>query len=220
MATPNFPSNSNHSKKEPENTPPARPKIGKVVDHEVTQQVTLGSKFKMAFFGDDIKDVGSHVFWEVIIPFAKNTIVDVINEATNRTFYGSSGNVRSRSTSGGGRSASYVSYGRMAAGGRENRPGPNGPAAQAAAQYVNRDDDSFNNLVFDTRGDAENVLETLRDYLEKYGAVRRSDLLDSVGHTGSFVDEKWGWFDLTRAAVTRARSGKFLLDLPDAVEIH
>ena len=73
---------------------------------------------------------------------------------------------------------------------------------------------------FNTRGEGEMVLESLRAYLEKHGAVSRYEMLGVANITGDFTDNKWGWNDLSDARVTRTRQGTYMLDMPVAYEIQ
>lgn len=76
----------------------------------------------------------------------------------------------------------------------------------------------FDEIVLETRGDAEIVIEKLRDTLAQYDVVTVADLYDLVGITGSFTDNKWGWYNLRDARVSPVRGG-YLLDLPGTTAI-
>lgn len=215
-----FPGNS-HNVNEPEKeVQPKKPKIQSVgTGKAVEQEPTFGHKFRTAFFGDSIHDVKEHLIWDVGVPFLKNAFVDLINEGSNRLFYGSSPN-RPRGAAGVTSRGSYTPYGAVSTGrNAEQRPGPNGPAARQA-RFRDRDTEAQRSVEFNTRGEGEMALESLRAYLEQYGAVSRYEMLDVANITGDFTDNKWGWNDLSDARVTRTRQGTYVLDMPVAYEIQ
>lgn len=78
---------------------------------------------------------------------------------------------------------------------------------------------NFDEIILETRMEAEEVIERMAEYVERYDQASVSDLYQLVGVTGSFADEKWGWKDLRAASVTRVRNGGYLLDLPRPIEL-
>lgn len=213
MEIPNYPSNRNS--REPEK--PKRPEIGKVTEGQaIERKQPFGRRLTDAIFAENVNDVGEYLFWDLAIPFIKNALIDAISEGANRMFNGSVRSTQSSSPARRAARASYTSYSRVSANQPERRPGP----SNEALSYRNADDSLYQDVVLPTRGDAERTIESLRAYLEQYGSVTRSDLMQAVGLTPNFVDEKWGWYDLSSAMATRTRSGGYKLDLPDAVEIE
>lgn len=77
---------------------------------------------------------------------------------------------------------------------------------------------SMGDIILETRQDAENVLYSLFDALEQYGAVRVADLTELLGETGPFTDNYWGWEDLSGADIKRVREG-YLLVLPRPIDL-
>lgn len=68
-------------------------------------------------------------------------------------------------------------------------------------------------LIFDTRDDADTVLETLFEYLEDYHRVTVKDLYTLADMPTDYTMNDWGWYDLSSAKVIRVEEG-FLLDMP------
>lgn len=75
---------------------------------------------------------------------------------------------------------------------------------------------SYNNIIFDSREDAEDVLDGLQQILDKYNNVSIGDFNDITGIIGSFTDHKYGWKDLSGASVTRSLDG-YVLNLPRVI---
>lgn len=73
----------------------------------------------------------------------------------------------------------------------------------------------FDEIVIQTRTEAEDVIDRMYDLLSRDGMVTVSDLYELTGIQSSHTDQKWGWTQLRGAKVARLRSGGFLLDLPE-----
>jgi hypothetical protein len=71
----------------------------------------------------------------------------------------------------------------------------------------------FDEVVLESRGEAEEVLSNLVDSIIDYGQATVADFYDLVGIATNFVDGKWGWTDLRNASVSRVRGG-YLINLP------
>jgi hypothetical protein len=204
----NYPSNSH---KERDITPDkaVEKNIEKVISGTVVQRKkSWTSRIKETFVGDDARSVGSYILMEVLIPAAKTMISDAASQGVERMLFG---DARPRSSS--SRSSNYTSYNRMYSGAKDNyRDEPRKISQRARATH------DFGEVVLDSRGEAEGVLERLIEIVDKYDVATVSDLYDLVGITGSFPDDKWGWGDLRGASVRRVRDG-YLLDLPNTMPI-
>lgn len=79
---------------------------------------------------------------------------------------------------------------------------------QARAQH------NFDEIVLQSRTEAEEVVDRLFEVVSRYGSASVADLYELVGLSSTHTDNKWGWDDLQGAGVSRVRGG-FLLDLPE-----
>ena len=77
---------------------------------------------------------------------------------------------------------------------------------------------NFDDIILETRWEAEEVLSHMIDLIENYGVASVADLYELVGITGSFTDNKYGWTNLSSATVSRVRDG-YLINLPNAQPI-
>lgn len=93
-------------------------------------------------------------------------------------------------------------------------------ATQAILKAMHSKDDVVRDdaLVFESRGDAEQVLDSLDELIETYGIVSVADLYDLVGLKSSFNDTRFGWTSFDSAVVVRGRYG-YLLKLPKAIPL-
>lgn len=79
----------------------------------------------------------------------------------------------------------------------------------------------YKEFPFDSREDAEEVRNDLKDILRQYEVVSVADFYrhELVNLDYSHADEKFGWEDLGAAYVSKGRGGKYYLNLPKAREI-
>jgi hypothetical protein len=204
----NYPANSKASKPDPKNIEQVT--TGKVM----RKKKGLGKRFHEVFIGGDANNVWNYIAFDILIPAAKDTVSDAISQGIDRMLFGESNRYaqRRRGSRGGGNSG-YVSYNRYAP--TTTRP---------MHRYDQRDDrrqlstrsratHDFDDIILETRVEAEEVLERMFDLINRYEVVTVSDFYDLVGITGNFTDEKYGWTDIRGAGVTRVKQG-YLLDLP------
>lgn len=83
-------------------------------------------------------------------------------------------------------------------------------------RHVRKSRMDFREIVFESRGDAEEVLSGLSDIIKEYRQTSVADLYDLCNITSSFADNKYGWEDLSGASVRRTTDG-YILDLPKAI---
>lgn len=193
--------NSHRSKETPAIT---EKKVEKVVRGAVKTRKKNGlEKAKGVIFSEDAANIKSYVVMDVLIPALKKAISDVVTNGIEILLYGESGRTRRNSPSG---SISYRNfYDRRDDGPRRlNAPVRNG--------Y------DLNDIVLETRGEAEDVLARMDELVEQYGVVSVADLYDLVGITGNYTDNKYGWTNIRNAEPIRVRDG-YLLKLPKVTTI-
>jgi hypothetical protein len=219
-----FPSNSHKDKAEGNIKKEETKKIEKVVTGSVIQKKkSLGKKFMETFIGEDIKNVKSYVIFDVVIPAAKDTISDIVQGITD-TIQGSIevslfGETRRRSSrSSRDRGGSYVSYNSYSSRDRDRDRDRRDDRRDRDVSSRNRARHNFDDIILETRGDAEEVRSNLVDLIEDYGQASVSDLYDLVGVTGNFTDDKWGWDNLASSSVSRVRDG-YVLNLPKPIPL-
>lgn len=196
----NFPVNTNTEKIETESKEVEQIAQGR------RKPKAASSKFRDVFIGEDARSVAAYVFEDVIIPATKNLINDMVTQGIERLLFGE---YRGRTVSS---RSSYTSYSRPTRFAREEeRPYRNRTARQ-------RNSHDFDDIVLDTRAEAEGVLDRLEQLVVKYGQATISDYYSLVGVSGSYSDVKWGWTNLRSADVRRVRDG-YILVLPRPEEI-
>lgn len=209
----NYPSNRRTEKRETaEKKIPEDKKVEKVVNGKVRKQKrSLRKKMAETFLEDDTKSVGSYVFHDILIPAAKDLISDIVGGGVEMLLFGErrSGSRSRGSSIRPNNNRSFTSYGSYyGPSNKDNRPAGRDMSRTARARH------DFDEIILDTRGEAEEVLSHLVDLTVDYGQASVSDLYDLVGVTSAFTDEKYGWTDLRGASISRARGGGYLLNLP------
>lgn len=196
-----FPPNSDKSKR-PE---PEEKKVEQVTTSPaIRRKRGLGKRFRDIFLGGDAKTALQHGYYEVVVPSAKEMIVDFGRDTLERLVFGQSRRQRSAPPSG---PAGYTNYTRYA-------PSQHPPRPQRGMSPRGRGQHDFDEIVLETRQEAEDVIDRLYDLVGNYGSASVADLYAMVGIQSTHTDVKWGWEDLRGAGVSRVRGG-YLLDLPN-----
>lgn len=215
-----FPSNSKTKRVEQRaaiNETPTRKVEKIIVGTAKTQKRTFGKKLASIFLEDDTKSVGSYIFHDVLIPAGKSMICDIVGWGgfAEMMLFGDRRSGRTNSSSSirrdGGRSV--VNYG-----GFSNQQPLRGNMRDARdttrdMSKIGRARHDFDEIVLETRGEAEDVKALLIDLTIDYGMASVADLYDAVGITPAFTDNKYGWTELRGITVSRVRSG-YLINLP------
>ena len=78
----------------------------------------------------------------------------------------------------------------------------------------------IDDIILDTYGDCEAVLDEMSELIEQYGMVSVNDLYDLLGTTSTrHTDSKYGWTSLRTAKIVPMR-GAFMLKLPRVVPLN
>lgn len=200
-----YKSNSNKSKTEAVKQVEEK-RVEKVVTGKVVTKKRSGfSKFAGEFISEDAKNIKSYVIGDVLIPAFKKAISDIITDGIDIILYG--GNGRSRSGRSNADRVSYRSY-------YDDRR----PSDRLTTSRYSSNSYSYDDIILDSRGEAEEVLARMDELMDTYGLVRVADLKDLVGITGSYTDNKYGWTNIRNAEIVHVRDG-WMIKMPRAVAI-
>lgn len=156
------------------------------------------NKLVDTFISEDAQNIKSYILMDVLVPAIKKAISDIVTDGISMLLYGDTSHGSKRSSS----VTSYVSYNRYSD--RDRRD-----------DRVTRTGYSYDDIVLNTRGEAEEVLDAMDGMLETYGVVSVADMYDLVGITCNYTDNKYGWTNLRNAEPVRVRDG-YMLKLPKA----
>lgn len=168
-----------------------------IVGKAKVKKKTEMSKFKDIFISEDASNVKSYVLMDVLIPAIKKAVSDIVTNGIDMILYGGTGGKRKRSD------FERVSY-RNCYDQRDDRPIGRG---RTRTGY------SYDDVILDSRGEAEEVLSRMDELIDQYGEVSVGDLYDLVGITGNYTDQRYGWKDIRNATPMRVREG-YMLKLP------
>lgn len=144
--------NSNKYKEEQALVNKEEKKIEKVVTGKViTKKEGFFSKMFRGLISEDAKDVKSYVFGDVLIPAIKKAISDIVSDGIDIILYGESNGKKRRSPA---ERVSYRSYYDRSSDYR--RPSP------VYSDY------SYDNIILETRGEAEEVLTRMDELIDTY----------------------------------------------------
>jgi len=195
--------NSHKSKEDQKGSIPEK-KVEKVIAGTVkSKKKSEIQKFTDVFISEDINNVKSYILLDVLIPAIKKAISDIVTNGIDMILYGETGKTKSNST------ASKVSY-------RSYYDGRNGRRDYSAVRT--KISYNYDDIIFDNRGEAEDVLSRMDELISTYGLVSVADLYDLVGITGNYTDNKYGWTNIRSASVIRVRDG-YMLKLPKALPL-
>lgn len=211
--------NSHKGKDEPVREPPPEKKLVKIVTGEVIQRKKpFGHKFKAIFFGGEFREVVSYVTYDVVLPGARDMFFDTIRNGAHRMIYGTRGSYSGRRNAVPVRS--QVQYNNPVRRFSDPRMPPTitGRLPDQPPTGFRPNRREVNEIILESREEADHVLETMVNCVEMYGVVSLADLYELTGQEQATIDQKWGWNYLTSATVKQVRDG-YLLELPPLEEL-
>lgn len=198
----NYPSNSHASKRLQQEDASKEKHVKKVI--KGTAKVKKKGEIRKAadsFITEDIRSVGSYVLIDVIVPAIKNTIVNVVKDGIEMIFFGEARRSDRKAP------GSYVSYSRYS--------DPRDTRRREELRSASRFD--YDDIIFETRGDAEAVLDEMGNMIEQYDFVSIGDMYDIAELTPPpYTSTKYGWTSIRYAEIKRTRDGCYIIDMPKA----
>lgn len=162
-------------------------------------------KFADVFISEDVGNVKSYILMDVLVPAIKKAISDIVTNGIDMILYGETGRTRK------GSSGTKVSYGKYYD--RE-------PDRRRERSVPSRSGYDYDDIIFETRGDAEKVLDSMNDIISQYGVVSVLDLYDLADvSTDNYAANKYGWTDISGCKAIRVRDG-YILKLPRALPLN
>ena len=197
---------NSHKYKEEQKKALEEKKIKKVVSGNVkTKKKNEIRKFTDVFISEDITSVKSYIFTDILVPSIKKAISDIVTSGIDMILYGEAGNRNKKRSSVG-----YVSYNNFS-----DKKDP--------VRHESKSRFDYNDLVFESRAEAEAVREQMENIIEGYGFVTIADMYDMVDMTAPFTSNKYGWTNIRNAEIARVRDGNgygYIIKLPRAMAIN
>ena len=199
----NLPSNSHKSKEEQQ----TRQKKEKVATGKVTlKKKSLLRRVFSGLIEDDAKSIGDYIIEDVLQPTLKKTCLSIITGSAERIFGVSarSSNQQFLKKS----NASYTSYSSVSKSNNE-------PKVRSSSRY------DFDDIIFENRGDAEDVKDAITALIEgQYKVATVADLYDLIGiEETEFTDNNYGWTNPKNFSVSFTNGG-YRLNVPNPIPLR
>lgn len=164
----------------------------KIVKASVRRRKSSGfKKIANILLAEDIEDAKTQLVSDVIIPAIRQALHDIFDRGSNLMFLGF-----------------------------ENRSGKSKASKVSYRDYYDNDKKSperykpqsrtleYNDVIFDSKSEAEEVLFSMDELIEMYGSASVSDYYEFVGMTGDYSANNYGWTDIRNARIDKVRDGR------------
>ena len=194
--------NSHRFKESQKESVKEKKKVNKVIKGKVkTKKKSEMRKAVDNFISEDVSNIKTYIVQDVIIPTIKDTIWNAITNSLEMVLF-PGGKKRSR-----GSKISYTNYYD-----RDRRDDRRSVSSRAVSRF------DYDDIIFESRGEADAVLVQMEEVIDCYDAVSVSDLYDMVGETAPHTANRYGWTNLRNAEPVRVRDG-YILKLPKALPL-
>lgn len=177
-------------------------KVEKIVTGKVKTKSNNARNLANIFISEDAGNVKSYLFMDVFVPALKKLISDVVRDGIDMLLYGKSQGSRS--------SGSKVSYRSYYDSGNSSRRENSDTRVRSRFDY--------DDLIFDSRGEAEAVRKKMEDVVDRYGFVSVADMYDMADLTAPYTASKYGWTSVRNSEVVRINGG-YIIKLPSVVPL-
>lgn len=148
-------------------------------------------------------EIGHYLLHDIAIPAVKDFLWDGVSSSLSMFLYGDTKRGQRNRPS-----ASRVSYSSYYDDPRDSRRHDAAPKTRRGFEY--------DDIIFDSKGDAEVVLDRMCETIETYGFVTILDLYDLADLSApTHTSNRYGWTNLRSAETVRVRDG-YILKLPRA----
>lgn len=152
---------------------------------------------------DDLKDVGSGLMSDVIIPAFKNMLYDFITSGSSQMIFHDDRGVRRNAQ------RNHKDYSSIYDGQKRTK------AALSSSSRTRTRRNMVRDIVLNTRQDAMDIIDELSENIEHYGFTTVADYYECCSYSGSPQDNNYGW---DKAAFRGVRiisaDGGYVIDLP------
>ena len=203
----NLPDNSHKSRNEKRAAADEKredKRVEKVITGKVKTKENGMRKLTDIFISEDVSNVKNYIIYDVVVPALKKAIYDLVVGTLDMSLYGGRGSGNRPKAD----KISYRDYNDISR--RDDR---------SYGRTTTSSGNSYDDIVLESRGEAETVLSRMDEIMEEYSFVRVADLYDLVGVTGSFTDNNYGWTNIRNAKIVRVRDG-YKIDMPRALPLR
>lgn len=195
------------------NIPANEKRVKKIISgNVVTKPKNKISKFFSKFIAEDGRSVKDAIQEEIIIPSIKDLIVSAIQRGAEVLIYGKDrphrnifGNVIQNIPS----QITRIGYENCF-----NTKSNKNKVVNTNSSYA-----EYNDIILESRGDAQLVLDQMDDLIETYGVASLADLYEAVGAPYEYTAHNFGWTNIHSAKIQHVYNG-WLIKMPKAYPIN
>lgn len=167
----------------------------------------LGKRIAELFGAESGQNIFDYLIGDILIPAAKNTLSDFVSEGVDMALGIDTRRRRRDPRDRYGR----VDYGASYRGDRRDDRRRDDRDRDRRRDHA---PSSYEDILFETRADANRAIGSLCDIIDSYGQASIGDLFDAAGISGGdYTDRRWGWYNIASARITPVRGG-YMRDLP------
>lgn len=157
-----------------------------------------------------IRQMANGLFGELVVPAVRSLVVEFVNRAVTDAVYGPQSSQVDRRATRYGR-ASYTPYHRGSSLRNDSRGLREAPRGSVRPQ--------FDDILFDSRDEAEEVLGLMYQRILDYSRVTIGDLYALCGLSSNYTHEYYGWRSLAGTRVYSTPEG-FVIGLPEPISLQ
>lgn len=198
---------NSHKYKNEQKAATEQPKVQKVVKGTAARKKNGVRNFKNIMAPGDVNNIKDYIIMDILIPSAKKVLSEAGRVFIDMLVWGDSG--RTRNGSAPYDKVSYNDYGRYSSNNQQS-------SATRTRSVFGCDD-----VIVNSRWDAEEVIRTLNDILETYQVVSIATFYDVCGiRDDNYMNNKYGWTSVRNAEVVPTRDGRFAIRMPKAMPLN
>lgn len=189
-----------------------------IIATRAKHRTTFGKLLRQTFIPEDVSDAKDFILTDIVMPALKNGIFDTVMNIVDY-WRGGGGSYRRNSGVSAPRSRIAPQYDYSSRSRNTSRQEPVASVRYSYDDVIIEDYPSNQGGSARARGDAEAVLVSMQNTIDRYSIVRISDLYDFVGLTSNSTDYNYGWRTLDGATVRRVNGG-WHIELPKPMPIE
>lgn len=182
---------------------------------------SIGTKVKETFFTADLPDVKGNIVNEILIPSAKNMVLDAVRSITNSiagtvelTLFGKITRGSDRGYHGGS-IGNRIRYEDAYRGGARRELTNTQRATFAIDEIIFEGVDVVNGIERNARQQAQAVIDSMIDHIEMYGRATVHDFYDFCGvTTRDYTESTYGWRSFGEARAEAIAGGRYIIVCP------
>lgn len=180
---------------------------GRVVSGVVSQRKT--PILDQIVHSDTARSIWQYIVWDVLVPAVKNTLSDIVTNSLDMALFGSDSRGKRSNRLRRSNDRTFVSY-------SEYYGQRTGRQFESSERRIGKGRHRFDEIIFETRDDAETLLGTLVEMIDQYSLATVADFYSAAGLESQYTDRNYGWESLDRASVRPVRGG-FIIEMPKPV---